>query len=776
MMTKFRSILLLIILAAAATVEAQKPSATPKPHSPTVRAVVIVRPGPPPAKLSPDKERRLRAFNQAWGTINSQYFDQTFGGLNWTSVREEYLPRVRAAATDAEVHEIILEMVNRLNKSHFGLVPPEYYTRLRVARREARAREKLASGRPADEKEAVVDDGDDEGLDELEQAAPAHYGVGINIRVISGRFVITSVNAGSAAADAGVKPGFILDKINGVSMTDLAQKLIAGSAHVRHFDRFLPTLITGWILNSEHDSKVQLTCLDAADAPQVFEIKRRPLAGESVTLGMSTPPMFFEYESHLAAPDVGYVKFNVFAWQVLGKFCDSITEFADKKAVIIDLRGNVGGLIFAMEGLSAMLNDRKLSLGTAVYRSGPVPLAVDAKKRNFKGRVIFLVDDQSMSASELLSAGLQDTGRALIVGQRTAGEALPAVTVRLATGAVLLYPIANYIAPSGKTIEGSGVEPDYSVPLDRKTLLTGSDPQLERAIALAQDDAGFEKLSERRLKADAAAKLEKPADLSEEDAPPPPKPMPKPATVAGSRPQPPPRAALKLSAPRAGNVVPPVPIVGKDPRAVRILADFAAAVGGPAAVRTYDATGFMQLNYGEGSVRVRYRTYRSEPDKFVVVINTDAMGEMREVHVGKDVFVDSNTGIADSIKPGDIGPGRHYLASLFDLTSPEYFKALKFEGEYEAEGKRLQVVNALTSDGTSIAMTFDPVAKTLERVAVTGIGSTVTYSDYRKTAGFMLPYKMLIGGYVDIELNSLTINQPIDPSMFEKKQNCFDKP
>jgi carboxyl-terminal processing protease len=758
-------VLLAAALPAATVVTAQKHRPVQKQKVPVITATVNVK-AKAPTTAEAEKARRVNAFETAWNVIESQYFDRTFGGLDWHAVRAEYLPRVQAATTDAQVHDMIIEMMNRLNKSHFGLIPPEYYAHIRAARAASRAAEKKAAAVAGDDKDDAADESDD--LDELDDAPAGHFGLGLDVRVLGERFVITSVDTGSAAADAGIKPGYVLDKINGVSMTDLVRKMTVQAVHIRHFERFLPTLLTGWILNGDTAAKVQLTCLDADDAPHTFDIQRKALAGEPMSLGNAEPTMFFEYESRAAATDVGYVKFNLFAWQALGKFCDSLTQFADKKAIIIDLRGNVGGLLFVMEGLSGMLEDKPVLLGTAVYRSGPSAISVIPKKKNFKGRLIFLVDDQSMSASELLSAGLQDNGRALVVGQRTAGEALPAVTMRLATGAVLMYPIANYIAPSGKVIEGTGVEPDVAVSLDRKALLAGSDPQLERAVALAEDEPEFRKLAQRHTLT-AAARPAPPA-ASDDSEPPPPAPM---ARKGSPAPPPPPRAVPRLSANPSSQ---PIPISGMDPRAVRILADFTTLVGGPAAVHSYDATGLMLINAGQGSARIRYHTVWAEPDRFVAVLNSDVMGEIREVHTGTTVFVESNTGLADTMPVAVAEKSRHYFAPLFEVISPGYFKSLKYEGQYDSEGTMVQVIDGVTAKGESVALTFDPSTKMLVRIAATGMGTTVSFSDYRKSGPFFLPYKLSMGSIIDFELRSLTVNQPLDPSIFEKKENCFDKP
>jgi carboxyl-terminal processing protease len=79
---------------------------------------------------------------------------------------------------------------------------------------------------------------------------------------------------------------------------------------------------------------------------------------------------------------------------------------------------------------------------------------------------------------------MQEIGRAVVVGERTMGAALPSVFSKLPTGAVFQYAIADFRTPNGVLIEGLGVTPDLEVKLSRRGLLDGHDLQLEAAISI----------------------------------------------------------------------------------------------------------------------------------------------------------------------------------------------------------------------------------------------------------------------------------------------------
>ena len=100
----------------------------------------------------------------------------------------------------------------------------------------------------------------------------------------------------------------------------------------------------------------------------------------------------------------------------------------------------------------------------------------------FDRPVAILVDEITASASEVFTGGLQEHGRVRVFGRTTAGQALPAVYNKLPNGDALYHPVADFITGKGVRFEGRGVIPDEMVPLDRKVLLSGRDPVLERAL------------------------------------------------------------------------------------------------------------------------------------------------------------------------------------------------------------------------------------------------------------------------------------------------------
>lgn len=159
--------------------------------------------------------------------------------------------------------------------------------------------------------------------------------------------------------------------------------------------------------------------------------------------------------------------------------------------MVVDLRGNPGGIAGMLMGAAGHFLDRPVPLGVMRSRSGELrftanPRRVDGSGQPvdpFAGPLAVLVDVMTASTSEFFAGGLQALGRARIFGEVTAGQALPAVASRLPNGDVLMYVVADFTGPNGARFEGAGVLPDVTVPLRREDLLAGRDAALEAALA-----------------------------------------------------------------------------------------------------------------------------------------------------------------------------------------------------------------------------------------------------------------------------------------------------
>jgi hypothetical protein len=155
------------------------------------------------------------------------------------------------------------------------------------------------------------------------------------------------------------------------------------------------------------------------------------------------------------------------------------------------------------------------------------------------------------------------------------------------------------------------------------------------------------------------------------------------------------------------------------------------------------------------------------------VINSSTVGEVREIYNGKRAFLQADYGL-DRNPYSHLDTTRaHLLAPIFNVVEPQYLKGLKYEGEYEIEGRIRQALSATAKDGYDVGLSFDKQTKMLVTIALPG--AFFTLRDYRKVDGFTLPFHLDMEGVMNVRLDSLTINPKLDPSNFEKKEKCFDK-
>jgi carboxyl-terminal processing protease len=192
--------------------------------------------------------------------------------------------------------------------------------------------------------------------------------------------------------------------------------------------------------------------------------------------------------------EVGIIGFNFFLLEpVLGQVQKAIDNFRAHgvKALIIDLRGNPGGLGAMAIPVAARLVDKPLELGTIQFRDYTNVLTASPSLgvKPFTGKVVLLTDEGTASTSEILAAGLQEAKRAVVVGDTTLGAVLPSAIAELPGGAVMQYIVADFRTPKGILIEGRGVQPDRRVVETRAALRTGRDVVLDAGLVAARASA-----------------------------------------------------------------------------------------------------------------------------------------------------------------------------------------------------------------------------------------------------------------------------------------------
>jgi carboxyl-terminal processing protease len=247
-------------------------------------------------------------------------------------------------------------------------------------------------------------------------------------------------------------------------------------------------------LRGQSGSAARLRFVDGRGVAQVRSVERRPETGDPVTVGAL--PTFFVRTGHerLRAPGgrtVGLIRFNVWMTPVDAAFGAAMEEFRGADGIVIDLRGNPGGLAGMLMGISGYFLDQPLALGTMKTRDTELKFVANPRRVNaagdrvatYAGPLAILVDAMTGSASECFAGGMQALGRARVFGEPSMGQALPALFDRLPNGDVLLHAYGDFVTANGTRLEGRGVAPDEVAPLARVDLLAGRDRALEAAVA-----------------------------------------------------------------------------------------------------------------------------------------------------------------------------------------------------------------------------------------------------------------------------------------------------
>lgn len=392
-------------------------------------------------------ELRQQTFELVWRTVKEKHFDPTLGGLDWEAVRQRYAPRV-AAGSELEFYGLLQQMLGELRQSHFSIVPP-------VA--------------------AISEEGGGGAVTGI---------IGIDLRVIDGKAVITRVNPESSAARAGLRPGFILQQVDEKSVAQLIATY-AGSTERAPIATLRLTRRILAAIDGVAGTEVKLVCLDERNQTQTFNARRERITGEFAPRFGNMPAQPVEFEQRRLSNGsgyIGYIRFNIFMIPMMEKVRAALRDFSDADGLVIDLRGNPGGVGGMASGIAGNLCDKPGSLGTMKLRSGEMRFAIFPQSEVYTGPVAVLIDGLSGSTSEVFSGGIQELGRAVIVGERSVGAALPSLIQKLPTGALFQFAIADFKTPKGVLVEGRGVTPDIEVKWNRASLLAGRDAQLDAAL------------------------------------------------------------------------------------------------------------------------------------------------------------------------------------------------------------------------------------------------------------------------------------------------------
>jgi carboxyl-terminal processing protease len=343
------------------------------------------------------------------------------------------------------IRQAATKLLSKLDQSHFGLIPAEFYEK----------------------------NGD--------EASESGW-TGIEFRLLAGAPIITAVEPNSPASLAGLSPGGEIVAIGEQSIEEVTDLSAAGEIPADVIEQAVYEKIASK-LSGELGETVKLTLKAVDGGEKTVEMTAVAVPGKVTQFG-NLPPMTVQLETKMLDDAVGYIRFNLFMdpARLLEQIGEFVSNNQDAKGMIIDLRGNLGGLGAMAMGLAGWFAiEEQQSLGQMQTRQGNLNFVYFRRPKSFRGPLAILVDERSMSTAEIFPGGLQAHGRCRIFGRPTPGMALPSIVEILPNGDRFLHAFANFVLPEGEALEGVGVTPDELVVLDRQQLSAGIDQDVQAA-------------------------------------------------------------------------------------------------------------------------------------------------------------------------------------------------------------------------------------------------------------------------------------------------------
>ena len=265
--------------------------------------------------------------------------------------------------------------------------------------------------------------------DANQQINGSFFGVGIRFQLLKDTLIVVATIPGGPSEKVGLRAG---DKIVKVGADNIANVKLKNSQVREKLMGDLGTKVIVEVLRKGEPDILK------------FEITRGKIPMHSVDC------------YYMITPETGYLKLNSFSHTTTDEIKASLAELVKNgmKNLILDLQDNGGGLMFAAKTVSdEFLTKDKLVVYSQGKHQPRQDMNCDTKGVFEKGKLIVLVNENSASASEIVSGAIQDWDRGLIVGRRTFGKGLVQRPIDLSDGSQIRLTIARYYTPTGRNIQ-----------------------------------------------------------------------------------------------------------------------------------------------------------------------------------------------------------------------------------------------------------------------------------------------------------------------------------
>jgi hypothetical protein len=417
-------------------------------------------------------EQKVWGLMQVWGAVkhNFAFFDHV-PDLDWDATVQAAIPGVLAADSKDDYYKLLNEIVSQLHDGHTFVVAP------------------------------ALRDG-------TEDSPPVEF------QVIEDRIILVRAGDTDEIRSQNVRPGLELVAVGEnvparQYLHENALRYYSGSTKQggEAFGMFL-------FLRGPKDSAVKLTLKDVAGATGTVTLTRNSATRDGSTFQFRIRDFSRLVESRAMGGGIAYLRLATFDDEGVPAAFDTALDRLDParlKGMILDLRYNMGGDDGIAWPVLSRLIDRPVmgftwktreylpafaSWGKAEawYQGDTVSVGPSTRSR-YTGPLVVLTDPNTMSTSEDFLVPLDYAGRALLVGEATAGTTGNPINVRLPGGAILRVCSLRCTYPDGREFVGRGVEPDIVVHPTVAGIRANRDEVLEKAIEVLRDWDGHKGLA-----------------------------------------------------------------------------------------------------------------------------------------------------------------------------------------------------------------------------------------------------------------------------------------
>jgi len=250
-------------------------------------------------------------------------------------------------------------------------------------------------------------------------------GIGVEFNLLKDTVIVVNTIVGGPAERVGVLPNDRIVRIDTVNAVGMSR------ADVPKY------------LRGATGTKVAIDVVRRGEAaPLHFEIVRDKIPLNTVDA------------AYRPAEGIGYVKVNRFGRTTLTEFREAMRRLGKIDGLILDLRGNGGGLMEQAVGMAEYFLPHGATIVSTEGRAVPSSRFAARKDGEFlRGNLVVLVDENSASASEIVAGAIQDWDRGVIVGRPSFGKGLVQRQAPLSDGSAVRITIARYHTPSGRVIQ-----------------------------------------------------------------------------------------------------------------------------------------------------------------------------------------------------------------------------------------------------------------------------------------------------------------------------------